>query len=153
VTLAGLTNALKIVGKRKEDIRLVVNGAGAAGMSITRLLLSNGIKDITICDRTGAIFAGREKGMNPVKEEMAALTNPRRISGSLAEAVRGADVFIGVSAPGVLTTAMVATMAEKPIIFACANPTPEIFRRTPKPAGRLWWRPDAATFLIRSITP
>ena len=135
VTLAGLTNALKLVGKRKQDVRVVVNGAGAAGISVTKLLLSDGIKDITLCDRTGAIYAGREKGMNAIKEEMAALTNPGKITGGLAEAVRGADVFIGVSAPGVLTTEMVKSMAADAIIFACANPTPEIFPEDAKAGG------------------
>ncbi|BBB47669.1 NAD(P)-dependent malic enzyme [Pelolinea submarina] len=135
VTLAGLTNALKLVGKRKQDVRVVVNGAGAAGISVTKLLLSDGIKDITLCDRTGAIYAGREKGMNAIKDEMAAITNPGRISGSLADAVRGADVFIGVSAPGVLTTEMVKTMAADAVIFACANPTPEIFPADAKAGG------------------
>ena len=135
VTLAGLTNALKLVGKRKEDVRVVVNGAGAAGISVTKLLLSDGIQDITLCDRTGAIYAGREKGMNAIKEEMAAITNPGRISGGLADAVRGADVFIGVSAPGVLTTEMVKSMAADAVIFACANPTPEIFPQDAKAGG------------------
>ena len=135
VTLAGLTNALKLVGKRKQDVRVVVNGAGAAGISVTKLLLSDGIRDITLCDRTGAIYAGREKGMNAIKEEMAALTNPGKITGGLAEAVRGADVFIGVSAPGVLTTEMVKSMAADAIIFACANPTPEIFPEDAKAGG------------------
>jgi malate dehydrogenase (oxaloacetate-decarboxylating) len=135
VTLAGLTNALKLVGKRKQDVRVVVNGAGAAGMSVTKLLLSDGIKDITLCDRSGAIYAGREKGMNAIKEEMAAITNPGRITGSLADAVKGADVFIGVSAPGVLTTEMVKTMAADAVIFACANPTPEIFPEEAKAGG------------------
>jgi malate dehydrogenase (oxaloacetate-decarboxylating) len=135
VTLAGLTNALKLVGKRKQDVRVVVNGAGAAGISVTKLLLSDGIKDITLCDRTGAIYAGREKGMNAIKDEMAAITNPGKISGSLADAVRGADVFIGVSAPGVLTTEMVKTMAADAVIFACANPTPEIFPADAKAGG------------------
>ena len=135
VTLAGLTNALQLVGKRKQDVRVVVNGAGAAGISVTKLLLSDGIQDITLCDRTGAIYAGREKGMNAIKEEMAAVTNPSRIQGSLADAVRGADVFIGVSAPGVLTTEMVKTMAADAVIFACANPTPEIFPEDAKAGG------------------
>lgn len=135
VTLAGLTNALKLVGKRKEAVKVVISGAGAAGISVTKLLLSDGFKDITLCDRTGAIYAGRAQGMNAIKSEMAAVTNPRGISGSLAQAVKGADVFIGVSAPGVLTTEMVKTMAEKAIIFACANPTPEIFPQDAKASG------------------
>ncbi len=127
ITLAGLTNALRLVGKKLEDVRIAVNGAGSAAIAITRLLLTAGVKDITLCDRTGAIWDGREKGMNPVKEELAKLTNPSAIRGSLAEVVKGADVFIGVSAPGSLTVDMVKTMAKDAIIFACANPTPEIF--------------------------
>lgn len=127
ITLAGLTNALRLVGKNKEEIRLVINGAGAAAISITRLLLTAGIRNITLCDRTGAIYEGREAGMNPVKEEIARITNPECLSGGLADVVKGADAFIGVSAPGILTTDMVKTMAKDAIIFACANPTPEIF--------------------------
>ncbi len=124
IVLAGLTNALKVVGK--DAARIVINGAGAAAISIARLLLSAGYDDITLCDRRGTIYAGRE-GLNAVKAEMAAVTNPRKIRGTLADAVRGADVFIGVSAPGVLTGEMVQTMARGAVIFACANPTPEIF--------------------------
>ncbi len=135
ITLAGLTNALRLVGKKKEDIRLVINGAGAAAISITRLLLTAGIHNITLCDRTGAIYEGREKGMNPVKDEIAKVTNPEHLSGSLADAVKGADAFIGVSAPGILTTDMVKTMAKDAIIFACANPTPEIFPDDAKAGG------------------
>jgi malate dehydrogenase (oxaloacetate-decarboxylating) len=135
ITLAGLTNALRLVGKKKEDIKLVVNGAGAAAISITRLLLAAGVRNITLCDRTGAIYDGREKGMNPVKEEMAKVTNPEKIQGSLADAIKGADAFIGVSAPGSLTTEMVKTMAKDAIIFACANPTPEIFPEDAKAGG------------------
>ena len=127
ITLAGLTNALKVVGKRKEDVRIVINGAGAASISITRLLLSDGFKDITLCDRNGAIYQGRNKGMNPIKEEMAALTNSQGCQGTLADALKGADVFIGVSAPGTVTIDMVKSMAKDAIVFACANPTPEIF--------------------------
>ncbi len=127
ITLAGLTNALKVVGKRKEDVRIVINGAGAASISITRLLLSDGFKDITLCDRNGAIYQGRNKGMNPIKEEMAALTNSQGCQGTLADALKGADVFIGVSAPGTVTVDMVKSMAKDAIVFACANPTPEIF--------------------------
>ena len=133
-TLAGLTNALKVVDKRIEDVRIVVNGAGAAAVSITRLLLSAGAKDITLCDRKGAIYAGRE-GLNWIKEEMAAVTNPAQQRGSLADVLAGADVFIGVSAPGMVTTEMVKTMKEKAIIFACANPTPEIFPEDAKAGG------------------
>jgi len=134
ITLAGLTNALKVVGKQLEDVRIVVSGAGAAAISITRLLLSAGAKDITLCDRKGAIYAGRD-GLNWIKEEMAQVTNPDRKSGSLADMLVGADVFIGVSAPGMVTTEMVKTMNQKAIIFACANPTPEIFPEDAKAGG------------------
>jgi malate dehydrogenase (oxaloacetate-decarboxylating) len=127
ITLAGLTNALKVVGKNKENVKIVINGAGAAAISISRLLLSDGFKDITLCDRSGAIYEGRSKGMNPIKDEMAMVTNLDKKEGTLADMLNGADVFIGVSAPGVVTTDMVKTMAPKAIIFACANPTPEIF--------------------------
>ena len=132
IVLAGLTNALKVVGK--DAARIVINGAGAAAISIARLLLSAGYDDITLCDRRGTIYAGRE-GLNAVKAEMAAVTNPRGIKGTLADAVRGADVFIGVSAPGVLTGEMVKTMARGAVIFACANPTPEIFPEEARAAG------------------
>lgn len=135
ITLAGLTNALRLVGKKKEEIRVAVNGAGAAAISITKLLLTAGIRDITMCDRTGAIYEGRKEGMNPIKEEMAKITNPSRTQGSLADIVKGADVFIGVSAPGSLTTEMVQTMAKDAIIFACANPTPEIYPDDAKAGG------------------
>lgn len=135
ITLAGLMNALKVVHKTKEQVRIVVNGAGAAAISISKLLLSYGFSDLILCDRTGAIYKGREKGMNSVKEEMAELTNPRNEKGSLADVIRGADVFIGVSAPGVLTADMVKTMAESAIIFACANPTPEIFPEEARKGG------------------
>lgn len=135
ITLAGLTNALKVVGKKKEEIRVVMNGAGAAAISIAKLLLTAGVKDITLCDRNGAIYKGREKGMNPVKEEMAEMTNLQKKSGSLADMLVGADVFIGVSAPGMVTTDMVKTMAEDAIVFACANPTPEIFPDDAKAGG------------------
>ena len=132
IVLAGLMNALKYVGRDKP--RIVINGAGAAAISIARLLISAGYDDITLCDRRGVIYAGRE-GLNAVKAEMAALTNPHSIKGTLAGAVRGADVFIGVSAPGVLTGEMVKTMAHDAIIFACANPTPEIFPDEAREAG------------------
>ncbi len=127
ITLAGLTNALKVVGKQPGDIRVVINGAGAAAISITKLLLSAGFRDVTLCDRSGIIYAGRPTGMNWIKEEMAQVTNPAGRTGSLADALAGADVFIGVSAPGVVTTEMVRTMNPGAILFACANPTPEIF--------------------------
>ncbi|MCD8250149.1 MAG: NAD-dependent malic enzyme [Lachnospiraceae bacterium] len=135
ITLAGLTNALKVVGKKKDDVRIVVNGAGAAAISITRLLLTAGFKDITLCDRKGAIYDGRAEGMNPVKEEMAKVTNPAKKSGSLADMLVGADVFIGVSAPKMVTTEMVKTMNRDAIVFACANPTPEIFPDEAKTGG------------------
>ena len=135
ITLAGLVNALKVVGKKMEEVRIVVNGAGAAAIAITKLLLSAGAKSIILCDRTGAVYAGREKGMNWVKEEIAQVTNLEKKSGSLADVLAGADVFIGVSAPGVLTGDMVRTMAKDPILFACANPTPEIFPEEAKAAG------------------
>ena len=135
ITLAGLTNALKVVGKKKEDVRIVMNGAGAAAISIARLLLKAGFKNITLCDRKGAIYEGRAEGMNAVKEEMSKVTNLDKKSGSLADMLAGADVFIGVSAPGAVTTEMVKTMAEAAIIFACANPTPEIFPDEAKAGG------------------
>lgn len=135
ITLAGLTNALKVVGKQLESVRIVINGAGAAAVSITRLLLSAGARDITLCDRGGAIYEKRPQGMNWVKEELAQLTNRERRSGSLAEMLVGADVFIGVSAPGAVTTEMVRTMNRDAILFACANPTPEIFPDEAKAGG------------------
>ena len=134
ITLAGLTNALKIVGKKMEDIHVVVNGAGAAATAITKLLISRGLKNVILCDRKGAIYEGRE-GLNTAKEEMAKITNPDKKAGSLAEVIVGADVFIGVSAPGVLTADMVATMAKDPVVFACANPVPEILPDEAKKAG------------------
>lgn len=135
ITLAGLLNALKVVGKKPEEIRLVVNGAGAAAVSVTRLLLSAGVNDITLCDRRGAIYAGRPEGMNWIKEELAQVTNLSKTSGSLREVLPGADVFIGVSAPGVVTREMVQTMNRDAVIFACANPTPEIFPDEAKAGG------------------
>ena len=135
ITLAGLTNALKVAGKKKEDVRIVMNGAGAAAISIARLLLTAGFKDITLCDRKGAIYEGRPEGMNPIKEEMAKVTNLAKKSGSLAEMLVGADVFIGVSAPGAVTTEMVKTMNKDAVVFACANPTPEIFPDDAKAGG------------------
>ncbi|MBR2992598.1 MAG: NAD-dependent malic enzyme [Clostridiales bacterium] len=134
ITLAGLTNALKIVGKKMEDIHVVVNGAGAAATAITKLLISRGLKNVILCDRKGAIYEGRE-GLNAAKEEMAKITNPEKKAGSLADVIVGADVFIGVSAPGVLTADMVATMAKDPVVFACANPVPEILPDEAKKAG------------------
>ncbi|MDR1766394.1 MAG: NADP-dependent malic enzyme [Lachnospiraceae bacterium] len=135
ITLAGMTNALRLVGKKKEDIRLVINGAGAAAIAITKLLLSNGFGDVTLCDRTGIIYEGRERGMNPAKEEIAKKTNREGRKGSLADALVGADAFLGVSAPGVVSIDMVKTMKKDAIIFACANPTPEIFPDDAKAGG------------------
>ena len=134
ITLAGLTNALKVVDKKLEDVKIVVNGAGAAAISISKLLLSAGAKNITLCDRKGAIYAGRD-GLNWIKEEMAQVTNPAKQSGSLADVLAGADVFIGVSAPNSVTTEMVKTMNRDAIVFACANPTPEIFPDDAKAGG------------------
>ena len=135
ITLAGLINALKVVGKKKEEIKVVTSGAGAAATAITKLLLSYGIKNVIMCDRKGAIYEGRPEGMNPAKDEMAKLTNREKKAGSLAEMLVGADVFIGVSAPGTVTTEMVKTMNKDAIIFACANPTPEIFPDDAKAGG------------------
>ena len=134
ITLAGMLNALKVVGKKKEDVEIVTSGAGAAAISIVKLLLSAGFKNVTMCDRKGAIYAGRE-GLNWIKEEMAQVTNLEKKPGSLAEQLVGADVFIGVSAPGTVTTEMVKTMNRDAIIFACANPTPEIFPDDAKAGG------------------
>lgn len=134
ITLAGLTNALKIVGKKKEDVKIVTSGAGAAAIAIVKLLLSAGFKHVTMCDRKGAIYKGRD-GLNWIKEEMAEVTNLDRKAGSLADMLVGADVFIGVSAPGTVTTEMVRTMNKDAIVFACANPTPEIFPEDAKAGG------------------
>ena len=134
ITLAGLTNALKVVGKKKDDVKIVTSGAGAAAIAITKLLLSAGFKDITMCDRKGAIYQGRE-GLNWIKTEMAEVTNLSRKAGTLADMLVGADVFIGVSAPNTVTTEMVKTMNKDAIIFACANPTPEIFPDEAKAGG------------------
>ena len=135
ITLAGLTNALKVVGKKKEDIKIVTSGAGAAAISITKLLLSAGFKNIVMTDTRGAIYKGRPEGMSWIKEEMAEVTNLGGEKGSLADVIKGADVFIGVSAPGLVTKEMVESMNADPIIFACANPTPEIFPEDAKAAG------------------
>jgi malate dehydrogenase (oxaloacetate-decarboxylating) len=134
ITLAGLTNALKVVGKTKEEVKIVTSGAGAAAIAIVKLLLSAGFKNVTMCDRKGAIYAGRD-GLNWIKEEMAQVTNLDKKSGTLAEMLVGADVFIGVSAPGQVTKEMVATMNKDAIIFACANPTPEIYPDEAKAGG------------------
>ena len=135
VTLAGLINALKVVGKKKEIVRVVINGAGAAAISITKLLLSDGFADVTLCDRSGIIYEGRKEGMNWIKEEMALITNREKRKGSLTDAMKGADVFIGVSAPNMVNVDMVKGMAKDAIIFACANPTPEIFPDDAKAGG------------------
>lgn len=134
ITLAALINALKVVGKNIEDIRIVTSGAGAAGTAIVKLLISMGLKNVVMCDRKGAIYKGRE-GLNAAKQEIAEITNADRESGSLEDVIKGADVFIGVSAPGLVTQDMVRSMAENPVIFACANPTPEIFPDEAKAAG------------------
>ncbi len=134
ITLAGLINALKLVRKDISAVKIVTSGAGAAGIAIIRLLMSMGLKNVIMTDRTGAIYEGRE-GLNPIKQEMARITNQGREKGTLAEVIKGADVFIGVSAPGTLTREMVQSMARDPIIFACANPTPEIFPEEAKAGG------------------
>ena len=134
ITLAGMINALKFTGKHIDDISVVVKGAGAAAIAITKLLISRGLKDVVLCDRKGAIYEGRD-GLNPAKEEMAKITTQKGKKGSLADVIKGADVFIGVSAPGVLTAEMISTMAPDPIVFACANPTPEIMPDEAKKAG------------------
>ena len=134
ITMAGMINALKVVGKKLEDVKIVTSGAGAAGVAIIKLMMSMGLKNVIMTDRKGAIYEGRE-GLNPIKEEMAKVTNPEKLKGSLADVIKGADVFIGVSAPGTLTGDMIRTMAKDPIVFACANPTPEIFPDEAKAAG------------------
>lgn len=134
VTLAGLINALKLTGKKIEEVKIVTSGAGAAGIAIIKLLLSMGAKHVIMTDREGAIYKGREN-LNPIKMEMAELTNLSMEKGSLSDVIKNADVFIGVSAPGTLSKEMVKSMAEKPIIFACANPIPEIFPEDAKEAG------------------
>ncbi len=134
ITLAGLLNALKLVGKKLDEVKIVTSGAGAAGIAIIRLLISMGLKNVIMTDRQGAIYEGRA-GLNPVKKEMAQITNHMKEKGTLAEVIAGADAFIGVSAPGTLTADMVRSMAKDPIIFACANPTPEIYPEEAKEAG------------------
>ena len=134
ITLAGLMNALKVVGKNREDVKIVTSGAGAAGIAIIKLLMAMGLKNVIMTDRKGAIYKGRD-GLNPIKEEMAEITNQDMEKGSLADVIKGADVFIGVSAPGTLTQDMVRSMSRDPIVFACANPTPEIFPDEAKAAG------------------
>ncbi len=135
ITLAGLKNALRLTGKKLEEVHIVMNGAGAAAIAIAKLLIAAGAKDVVLCDRTGIIYKGRQAGMNWIKEEMAEITNPRGLQGKLADAMVGADVFIGVSAPGAVTGEMVRSMADNAIVFACANPTPEIFPEDAKAAG------------------
>ena len=135
IALAGLINALKLTGKKKEEVKIVTSGAGAAAISITRLLLTYGFKNIVMTDRGGIIYKGRPEGMNSVKDEMAEVTNLSGERGTLADALKGADIFIGVSGPGLVTKEMVASMNEKPVIFACANPVPEIFPDEAKEAG------------------
>ena len=135
ITLAGMINALKVTGKKWEDCTLAVSGAGAAAITITKLLMSYGLKDAILCDSKGAIYEGRKEGMNPFKEEIARMTNKRKLRGTLADAMKGADIFLGVSAPGLVTTEMVASMNPDPIVFACANPTPEIFPEDAKAGG------------------
>ena len=134
VVLSGLINALKLVDKKIEDIEAVVNGSGAAGIAITKLLMKTGLKNVVLCDTKGAIYKGRDN-LNSAKQEMAEVSNKNLKKGSLADVLKGADVFIGVSAPGVLTAEMVQTMADKPIVFAMANPTPEIMPEEAKKAG------------------
>ena len=135
VTLAAMLNALKVVGKKIDEIRVVTSGAGAAGIAIIKLLISMGLKDVVLCDRHGAIYKGRPEGMNPVKDEMAEITNQQMRKGSLEDVIKGADVFIGVSAPGCVTPEMIKSMAKDPIIFPMANPTPEIMPDEAKAAG------------------
>ena len=135
VTLAAMLNALKVVGKKLDEIRVVTSGAGAAGIAIIQLLISMGLKDVVLCDRNGAIYKGRPEGMNPMKDEMAEITNQQMRKGSLEEVIKGADVFIGVSAPGCVTPEMVKSMAPDPILFPMANPTPEIMPEEAKAAG------------------
>ena len=134
ITLAGVLNALKLVGKRIEDARIVTSGAGAAGIAIIRLLMSMGLKNVIMTDRKGAIYAGRDD-LNPIKREIAEVTNLSREKGSLEQVIRGADVFIGVSGPGTVTKEMVAGMNKDAIIFACANPVPEIYPDEAKAGG------------------
>ena len=135
VTLAALYNALKVVNKKIEDIKVVINGAGAAAIAIAKLLLSAGVNNLILCDTRGAIYSGRQEGMNWIKEEMAQITNLDKKKGSLADVIKGTDVIVGVSAPGSITPEMVSSMAKDAIVFACANPTPEIFPDEAKNAG------------------
>jgi malate dehydrogenase (oxaloacetate-decarboxylating) len=134
VTLAALINALKVVGKDFGDIRVAVSGAGAAGIAVTKFLLSFGAKDVVLCDSKGAIHPGRTD-LNPAKQEIARITNPRKITGSLADAINGADVFIGLSVAGIVSQEMVRSMAKDAVVFAMANPVPEIMPNLAKDAG------------------
>ena len=152
VTLAGLINALKVVGKKKESVKIVINGAGAAAISITKLLLSDGFADVTLCDRSGIIYEGRKEGMNWIKEEMSLITNREKRKGSLADAMKGADVFIGVSAPKMVDVDMVKSMAKDAIIFACANPRRKSSRTTQRRAALPSSQPAEATSPTRSTT-
>lgn len=136
ITLAGLTNALKLTGRKKEETRIVTSGSGAAGIAIVKLLLAAGFKNIVMTDRQGVIFKGRD-GLNPVKEKMADITNPYGLQGNLSGALEGADVFIGISAPGLIKAEDVSRMNKDPIIFACANPDPEILPDEAKKGGAL----------------
>ncbi len=135
ITLAGLINAMKVTGKKWEDCTLAVSGAGAAAITITKLLLSYGLGDAILCDSKGCIYEGRTAGMNPFKEEIAKMTNKKKVQGTLADAMKGADIFLGVSAPGLVTKEMVESMNPDPIVFACANPTPEIYPDEAKAGG------------------
>lgn len=135
IVLAGLMNALKIVNKKKEDVKVVISGAGAAGTAVCKILLSQGFKNIVMSDICGIIYKGRTEGMNPNLEELAECTNHEGIRGTLADALKGADVFLGFSAPGLVTQEMVRSMNSDPVIFACANPVPEIFPDEARAAG------------------
>ena len=135
ITLAGLINAMKVTGKKWEDCTMAVSGAGAAAISITKLLLRYGLKEAILCDSKGTVYEGRTEGMNPFKEEIAKITNRNKIKGTLADAMKGVDIFLGVSAPGLVTTEMVRSMNPDPIVFACANPTPEIYPDDAKAGG------------------
>lgn len=135
VTLAGIINGLKLVKKKKDEVKIVINGAGAAAIAIAKLLLMYGMKNITMCDRVGAIYEGRIEGMNEIKEEMAKITNLKKVQGGLREVIAGADIFVGVSVGGALDKEMVKSMNRDSIVFACANPTPEIYPEEAKRAG------------------
>jgi malate dehydrogenase (oxaloacetate-decarboxylating) len=137
VGLAALVNALKITGRKLDEVKIVFNGAGASAIAVTKLLVQAGAQNITVCDTTGIVYLGRPRGINPIKEELAAITNPDRQQGALADALRGAEVFIGLSGPNVLTQDMVRSMAANPVVFALANPDPEIHPEAAKAAGAL----------------